>query len=69
MKVYVSDPSYVRGLLADLLRGGCIAATLGPDTLEVLHPDATDALEARTELAFFLRAWRERHPHVAVSLV
>jgi hypothetical protein len=66
MKVHLSDSSYLFELVRDLLRGGCVSRAVDEETLEVVHPDAETADEARTELAFFLRAWQLRHPDVAV---
>lgn len=67
MKVHLSDPSSLPELVDDLLRGGCVLSTVGEGTLEVIHPDAHDAKEARTELGFFLRAWQSAHPQVEVT--
>jgi hypothetical protein len=41
---------------------------VGEGTLEVIHPHAHDAKEARTELGFFLRAWQRAHPQVDVTV-
>lgn len=68
MKVRVSDSSYLVELVDDLLRGGCVPSAVDDETLEVIHPDASDADEARTELMFFLRAWQSQHSHVQVTL-
>ena len=68
MKVYVSDSSCLVELVRDLIRGGCIPQALDEGTLEVFHPDAPTAHEARTELTFFLRAWRLKHPEVDIRL-
>jgi hypothetical protein len=68
MKVHLSDPRYLFELVNDLLRGGCVSRALDEGTLEVVHPHAETAEEARTELTFFLRAWQSRHPDVAVWL-
>ena len=68
MKVQVSDPSCLPELVDDLLRGGCVPSTVGERTLEVTHPQAHDAREARTELGFFLRAWQRAHPQVEVTV-
>lgn len=67
MRVYVSDPALVGELVDDLLRGGCVPSAVDAGTLEVIHPYAADANEARTELTFFLRAWRWAHPDVEVT--
>jgi hypothetical protein len=68
MRVHLSDSSYLFELVSDLLRGGCVSRAVDEATLEVVHPDAETADEARTELTFFLRAWQSRHPDVAVWL-
>jgi hypothetical protein len=68
MKVHVSDPSCLVELARDLLRGGCLPLAIDQQTLEVVHPDADTADDARTELTFFLRAWRTRHQDVDVRL-
>lgn len=68
MTVHVSDPSYLGELVDALLRGGCVPCALDDETLEVIHPAADTADEARKELTFFLRAWQSRHPQVDVQL-
>lgn len=67
MRVNVSDPAYLPELVDDLLHGGCLPAVVGAATLQVIYPDAANAEEARTELGFFLRAWRQRHPGVELT--
>jgi hypothetical protein len=69
MTVHVSDPSCLGELVDDLLRGGCVPCAVDNETLEVVHPDAESADEARTELTFFLRAWQAQHPDVELDLV
>jgi hypothetical protein len=68
MKVRVSDSSCLVELFRDLLRGGCLPRAVDEETLEVVHPDAGTADEARTELTYFLRAWQSKHPDVDVRL-
>jgi hypothetical protein len=68
MKVHISDPASLIALARDLHRGGCLSLAVDPQTLEVVYPDASTPVEARTELTFFLRAWRTRHPDVDVWL-
>ncbi len=68
MRVHVSDSSFISQLVDDLRRGGCVPAAVDGTTVDVLHPDAASAREARTELVFFLRAWQCAHPHVEVTL-
>ena len=67
MKVRVSEPACLPELVGDLVEGGCVPATVDDETVEVAHPLARDAKEARIELAFFLRAWQSAHPHVEVT--
>jgi hypothetical protein len=45
-----------------------VPARVDDETVDVIHPDATDAREARTELGFFLRAWQSRHPEVVLTI-
>jgi hypothetical protein len=68
MKVHVNNSAYLDELVDDLLRGGCVPLALDDETVEVVHPEAVTADEARTELIFFLRAWQSRHPQVDVRL-
>jgi hypothetical protein len=68
MKVRVSDSSCLIELVYDLLRGGCVPRKVDEETLEVVHPDAGTADEARIELTYFLRAWQSKHPDVDVQL-
>lgn len=67
MKVHISDSLCLPQLVDDLLRGGCVPCAVDERTLEVIHPSAEDATEARTELTFFLRAWQSRHPGVELT--
>jgi hypothetical protein len=69
MRVRVSDSACVDVLVDDLRRGGCVPARVDEETVEVIHPEAADAREARTELGFFLRAWQSRHPQVVLTLL
>lgn len=69
MRVHISDSACLQILRDDLRRGGCAPSKLDDETLEVRHPNAEDAGEARTELVFFLRAWQARHPNVELTLV
>jgi hypothetical protein len=67
MRVHISDPRCLATLIDDLVRGGCVPAKVD-ETVEVVHPAASDADEAWTELRFFLRAWQSRHPQVVVKM-
>lgn len=68
MRVHVSDPRCLGTLIDDLARGGCVPAKVDDETVEVVHPAASDADEAWTEMRFFLRAWESRHPQVVLKL-
>jgi hypothetical protein len=68
MRVHLSDSACLRTLMEDLLRGGCLPAKVDEETVEVIHPEAANPREARTELTFYLRAWQSRHPEVELSV-
>jgi hypothetical protein len=68
MRVHVSDSGCLDALVGDLLRGGCVPARVDKETVDVIHPEAADETEARSELGFFLRAWQSRHPEVVLSI-
>ena len=68
LKVHVSDSACLDALVGDLLQGGCVPARVDDETVEVIHPEAADSREARTELGFFLRAWQSRHPEVVLTI-
>lgn len=69
MRVQISDSRCLGTLIDDLVRGGCLPAKVDDETVEVVHPAASDADEAWTELRFFLRAWQSRHPQVVVKMI
>jgi hypothetical protein len=68
MRVHVNDSACLDALVGDLLLGGCVPARVDEQTVDVIHPEAADATEARTELGFFLRAWQSRHPGVVLTI-
>jgi hypothetical protein len=68
MRIHLSDSTWLATLIDDLVRGGCVPSRVDDETVDVIHPQAADAREARTELTFFLRAWQSRHPEVDLSL-
>lgn len=67
-RIQVTDPNLLDDLRQALSRANCPAVPLSDDTLLVTHPLAYDELEARVELAFFLRAWQARQPSGEVEL-
>lgn len=68
MKVRVSKSTDLDALVDDLRGSGCVPAKVDEKTVEVIHPEARDAAEARTELTFFLRAWQSRHPEAFLEI-
>jgi len=69
MRVYVNDPTIRDRLVEALVESGCIPAAVGHTTLEVIHPEAADADEARRELVYFLRAWQVANPDADLTYV
>jgi hypothetical protein len=69
MRIHLSDSNWLGTLIDDLVRGGCVPSRVDDETVDVIHPQARNAREARTELTFFLRAWQSRHPGVELNLV
>jgi hypothetical protein len=67
MRVRLSDPNLREDLAAALNEGGCISSAID-DGCEILAPFAVPDQEARVEVAFFVRAWQMRYPHVTVEL-
>lgn len=68
MRVRITEPALLPGLIDLLLQSGCVAHAVGDDSCVVVHVHARDAEEAWRELAFFVRAWRTRHPDLAAVL-
>jgi hypothetical protein len=68
MRIHLSDSAWLSTLIDDLVRGGCVPSRVDEETVEVIHPHAANAREARTELTFFLRAWQSRHPGVELNI-
>jgi hypothetical protein len=68
MRVHLSDPRCLGTLIDDLVRSGCVPAKVDDETVEVVHPAASDADEAWAEMRFFLRAWQSTHPQVVLKL-
>jgi hypothetical protein len=69
MRIRLSHPSFLNDLTEALLAGNCLSLRVGVDTLEVLHPDTSDAREAEQTLVFFLKAWQMAYPHVAAEII
>jgi hypothetical protein len=72
MRLIVSNSAAIPSLLAALHDGGCVAAHVGPNSLEMAFPwlvSVDDAEQAVVEVAFFLRTWEAEHPGVRVNVV
>jgi hypothetical protein len=68
-RIRITDPTLSWDLLQSLDEGDCSAVRLPDGTYEVVHRQAMNVREARLELAFFVRAWQTKHPHVVAELV
>ena len=65
MKIRLSHPSRADELRAALEAADCRAARTAADTVQVDFPwaeTAGDTIQARMELAFFVKAWEAQHP-------
>jgi hypothetical protein len=69
LRVRLTRPELAAELADALAAGDCLCAQVGPRTLVVLHRAAASKAEARTELAFFLRAWQLRHADAGAYVV
>jgi hypothetical protein len=67
IRVHLSDPACRDVLVDHLVESGCVPAPVGKAAIDVVHPEAHDAEEARKELVFFLRAWQVTHPDVELT--
>jgi len=68
LRVRISEPALLSGLVDSFLRAKCVAQPVASDSCVVVHAQAGDAGEADREVAFFVRAWRLGHPGVEVEL-
>jgi hypothetical protein len=69
VRIRVSDSDCVENLAHGLRSAGCAAVRESGDVLAVVHVEAADALEARLEIEFFLRAWQLAYPGVQTELI
>lgn len=69
LRIRLTDPTLWWDLLQLLREGECSAVRLDERTVEVTHRRAADDREARIELAFFIRAWLAKYPHVTAEFV
>jgi hypothetical protein len=67
IRIHVADPNDLEDLRDALDHAECATVQSG-DTLLVEDPLA-DEVQARLELAFFLKAWRARRPAAQVELL
>jgi hypothetical protein len=68
MTVEITRPELLADLIEVLSRSGCPAIRTAATRCHVRHPAATSDVEARLEVAFFLRAWQLAHPGVTATL-
>jgi hypothetical protein len=69
LTVHVNRTDLVDELVSSFRRSGCAAHRVGDRACRVVHTAAGDETEARTEVAFFLRAWQARYPQTEASLL
>ena len=69
MRVQLNDPDLLPSLVGALARAGCVAAVRADGTCSVVYPVALDEREARTEVAFFVKAWATTRRGVFARLV
>jgi hypothetical protein len=68
LTVHLNRSDLVDELVSSFRRNGCAARRVGDRACRVVHMAARDESEARTEVAFFLRAWQGRYPQAEASL-
>jgi hypothetical protein len=67
MQVRIEDPAARQALVSALADAGCSATGEG-ETIVVRHVEP-EADERGVSVAFFLRAWQQRHPAVELEVV
>lgn len=68
-RVALSESNLLGELAERLRENDCAVFQIGERALDVRHMSARDDDEARTELTFFVRAWRLAHPAVDVVIL
>jgi hypothetical protein len=71
MKIQLSDPGAAASLVAALEKSDLLAAQTDDGSVDVVFPwlkNDEDALQARMELVFFLRAWASKRPDLRTTL-
>ena len=66
--VEITSAAHLPSLIDAFRRNGCVAVRAAATRCRVIHTSAHDEQEARLEVAFFLRAWQLRHPHVDATI-
>jgi hypothetical protein len=72
MKIHLSHPGRAEELREALEAAECRAARTADDVVHVEIPwieTAGDVIQARLELAFFVKAWEAQHPGLKAALV
>ena len=72
MKLVITHPELLPGLVSALTEADCVATRIESDTIEVLVPwrlDGSNRAHAATELLFFIKAWASNHPAFRATLI
>ena len=72
MKLVITHPELLPGLVSALTEADCVATRIASDTIEVLVPwrlDGSNRAHAATELLFFIKAWAANHPAFRATLI
>lgn len=73
MKLVITHPELMPGLVSALTEADCVAVRLERDIVEVLVPwrlDRTNKTHAAAELLFFVKAWgANHHPEFRATLI
>ena len=72
MKLVITHPELLPGLVSALTEADCVATRIESDTIEVLVPwrlDGSNRAHAATELLFFIKAWASNYPAFRATLI
>jgi len=72
MRLLITHPELVPGLVSALNETECIATRVAKDTVDVFVPwlvQGGNRTQAATELLFFVRAWASDQPAFGATLV
>ena len=66
--VAINEPRLLESLADSLERHTCAVRGLSDHTLEITSVGSRDVRDARLEIQFFLRAWKNAHPGVELLI-